>query len=155
MLTNFQLEEMAVKKSVPLNGVFSKDQLPTIPKAGGYIVNLQDSVDESGKSLPGTHWTAFYIENNKAIYFDSFGCLPPVEVESFLKPYKPYRYNRKEIQNIRGSVCGYYCFYFLWFMSRQKKSIPDLFKRFETFVNQFSINPLKNQTILETKIKPI
>ena len=49
-----------------------------------YPVNPRDSKTCSDKgyvnidngSQSGTHWTVFYLENNKSFYFDSFGCQP-------------------------------------------------------------------------------
>lgn len=148
MITNFELEELAQKHSIPLNTVVCKDQLPPIARPGGYIVNMQDSHDGNG-----THWVCVYIEGQRAAYFDSFGVLPPVEIEQFLKPYQPYLYSIREIQNIRSSICGYYCLYMLWFMSRNKK-VP--FKqRFESMLLQFSkTDPELNKKILQ-KLSPV
>ena len=147
MITNFELEELAQKHKVPLNAVVCKDQLPPTPRPGGYIVNMQDSTEGNG-----THWVCVYIENKHALYFDSFGCLPPIEIVNFLKPFQPYLYNKKDIQNIRSSICGYYCFYVLWFISRHKQ-VP--FKqRYESMLMQFSKDPEENKRILQ-KLLPV
>ena len=55
-------------KSEPrFNGVFSRDNLPTI-KDGAYVINLDEYSDI------GTHWVALYVNNNNNVtYFDSFG----------------------------------------------------------------------------------
>ena len=45
--------------------VFIRDNLPKI-KDGAYIINLDEYSDI------GTHWVAFYIQNNDVTYFDSF-----------------------------------------------------------------------------------
>lgn len=145
MITNFQLEDLAEKHNIPLNGVMCKDQLPKLPRDGGYIVNMQSSTEGDG-----THWVCVYVEKKHALYFDSFGCLPPTEIERFLKG--PYLYNSKVIQNIRSAICGYYCLYVIWFMSRQKHL--GFQKRFEVCVNQFSDDPEKNKKVLQ-KLSPI
>ena len=156
MLTNHNLVEMCHKHNIPLVGVFSKDKLPPKRqmKRGGYIINLQDDADEYGRSLDGTHWTAFYIESNKACYFDSFGFVPPLQVQEFLSSFKPVPYNVKTIQSIRSGVCGWYVFYFLYCMTHSKKSVP-LLKRYEAFLRIWNDEPLENRKILEEKLKPI
>ena len=55
-------------KSEPrFNGVFSRDNLPTI-NDGAYVINLDEYSDI------GTHWVALYVNNNNNVtYFDSFG----------------------------------------------------------------------------------
>lgn len=156
MLTNFNLMEMCKEHNVPLVGVFSKDKLP--PKRymrdGGYVVNLQDDTDEYGNSLDGTHWTAFYVEKGKACYFDSFGFVPPLQVQEFLSSFKPVPYNIKTIQSVRSGVCGWYVFYFLYCMSHSGRQLP-LVKRFENFLRIWSDEPKHNRAILEEKLKPI
>jgi hypothetical protein len=73
MLSNIDLDNIATDHDINLVGIFSKDELPSRPKDGNYIINLEDS--DAGN---GTHWTAFTIIGNKyACYFDSFGFMPP------------------------------------------------------------------------------
>lgn len=158
MMTNVDLEEKALRLNIPLVGVFSKDMLPPVPKAGGYIVNLQDSDKGSG-----THWTAFYIEDCgkrggrtgrcPAVYFDSFGVIPPLSVQRFLR--RNYMFSEKHIQNVRSEICGYYVIYFIWFMWNHRNRIKDLRKRFCTFLRLFSSDPTKNKTLLQKYIKPL
>lgn len=156
MITNFDLEERAKEISAPLVGVFSKDLLHKIPRRdGGYIINLQDSADEWGNPLPGTHWTCFYIEGKHAVYFDSFGVIAPQAVQQYLKPYRPWIYSQKHIQNIRSTICGYYCLYFIWFMSRHRHRIKNLNQRFQAFLRLFSNDPEKNKSLLQKYIKPL
>ena len=167
MITNFDLEERAKEINIPLVGVFSKDRLPPIRRPGGYIINLQDSIDEAGNPLPGTHWTSFYIEDGPcgklgcnprrrvAVYFDSFGVIAPQSVQEFLRPFRPWMYSEKHIQNIRSEICGYYALYFIWFMHRHRFKIKDINKRFQTFLRLFSNDPEKNKKLLEKYIRPL
>ena len=53
------------KNQLRFNGVYSRDNLYKI-KDGAYIINLDEYSDI------GTHWVAFYVQNNNVIYFDSF-----------------------------------------------------------------------------------
>lgn len=156
MLTNFDLVDMCREHNVPLNGIVSKDKLPpkNHTRDGGYIINLQDDKDQFGNDLDGTHWTAFYIEKGKAVYFDSFGFIMPLQVQEFLSDYKPVPYNVKTIQSVRSGVCGWYCFYFLYYMSHSKKN-KSLIDRFVNFLDIWSDKPSDNREILEEKLKPI
>lgn len=153
MITNYQLLEVANKIKIPLVGVYNKDTLPKQYRDGGYIINLQDSTDEHGNDLPGTHWTAFYLEDKDAAYFDSFGFVPPQQVEDFLKSKYNVLVSHKQIQNVQSEICGYYCLYFIYWMFHYKKlKFAD---RFHKFVNKFSDDVKKNKTLLEKYIKPL
>ena len=111
MQTNIELQSQADHLGLPLKAICYKDQLRFLPPprpSQGYIVNLHDS------GGPGTHWVAVAITtNNKAIYFDSFGMKPPLEVLSFLSNYHDVYYNINDIQDIDEGYCGEYCILFL------------------------------------------
>lgn len=155
MITNIALEDHAQRLALPLIGVFSKDKLPRVRREGAYIINLQDANDEDGNPLPGTHWTAFYIEKGHAVYFDSFGVIAPQSVQDYLRPYRPWLFSEKHIQNIQSEICGYYVLYFIWFMHRHRHKIPNLDRRFRTFLRLFSDDPEKNKRLLQKYIKPL
>ena len=55
-LSASDIEDIAKKLHLPLQGVFSKDELPRNPVVGSYIINLQDADDGNG-----THWTFFRV----------------------------------------------------------------------------------------------
>ena len=67
-------------------------------------------------SQVGTHWTAFYIKDNKSYYFDSFGGQP----DKFLLKQlpKPIIYHNYKIQDINSQLCGSYCLYFFYLIER-------------------------------------
>jgi hypothetical protein len=109
MLTNVDLENMADKLGLPIVGVFSKDELIGDERAprqiGSYYINMQDS--DKGD---GTHWIFIKIfDSGHGLYFDSFGFPSPKAVETFLKPFKPYAYNNREIQDYNSDNCGRFC----------------------------------------------
>jgi putative N-acetylmannosamine-6-phosphate epimerase len=107
MLTNYDIEKISEKLDLPLIGVFMRDELPKERKIGSYIINMDSSEGD------GTHWVFAKIfcdsdrfdtdsdsddsvEINKycgCLYFDSFGCGMPLEVEEFLKPFSRQWYN--------------------------------------------------------------
>ena len=148
MRTNWDLENEAHAKRLPLIGVFNKDQIPRHYKNGFYIINLQDDFDSRGQDLPGSHWTVFYVEGKEAVYFDSFGFAPPVEVQNFLKPFAPYPYNQQVVQSMRSTVCGDYVMFFMMYMYHNKNWTRNLRKRFAAFMRLWSPNVLKNRELL-------
>ena len=109
MMTNVDLENMADKLGLPIVGVFSKDELIGDDKAprqiGSYYINMQDSTEGNG-----THWIfAKIFESGHGLYFDSFGFSPPIAVQEFLKPFKPYAVNKRDIQDYNSDNCGRFC----------------------------------------------
>ena len=64
-VTNFEIQKYYQNES-RLNGVYSRDNIPTI-KDGAYPINRDEYSDI------GTHWVALYVQNNNFTYFDSFG----------------------------------------------------------------------------------
>jgi hypothetical protein len=154
MKTNFDIADDLHKLRIPLVGVYNKDKFPQVSRrSGAYVINLQDDYDSSGNNLPGTHWTAMYIEGKKAAYFDSFSFPPPRQIQDFLRPFRPYVVNDKHIQNVMSGVCGSYVVFFLYFMSRYRTLPFD--QRYRTFVDLFSDDPLKNRSILEKHLNKL
>lgn len=137
-LSNTDIIYILKEQKIKLNGVFMKDELPTKLKRGFYVINLQSSNIGNG-----THWTAFYYNPNKSFYFDAFGFPAPIEIEQKLKAYK---YNKKQIQNLKSTSCGFYCIAFIIFMNGL--NYKELENRFETFIDAFSTNTKINDKLL-------
>jgi len=137
-LSNTDIIHILKSQGVKLNGVFMKDELPSKLKSGFYVVNLQSS-----KVGNGTHWTAFYYNSKISYYFDAFGFPAPIEIEQKLKIYK---YNDKQIQNLKSTACGYYCIAFILFLSGKK--YKELETRFDLFLDAFSTNTKINDKLL-------
>lgn len=155
MMTNIDLSGEADRLSLPLVGIYNKDELHEQPvQSGFYIINMSDSVDSKGKQLPGTHWVCFLVENKEACYFDSFGFSPAEEVKIYLEDFIPFPYNDKHIQNIYSGVCGFYVIGFMIFMVENYKKYRSLKDRLGAFVRLFSNDVKKNQTILNKFLKP-
>jgi hypothetical protein len=115
-----------------------KDELPSKLKCGFYVVNLQSSTVGNG-----THWVAFYYNSKNSFYFDAFGFPAPVEIEQKLKKYK---YNEKQIQNLKSTACGYYCIAFILFLyGKQNKELET---RFGLFIDAFSTDTKINDKLL-------
>lgn len=84
-----------------------RDKLPKKPRIKECgIVNL-----DSHKG-PGTHWVAYFKNNEKNEYFDSYGNLqPPLEILQYLGANINYNYKRK--QKFNSFNCGHLCLKYL------------------------------------------
>ena len=147
--TNRQLADKAKRLGLPLVGVFSKDELPTVPQNGYYIVNLEDETSSAGIYNDGSHWVGIGIEDNKAVYWDSYGVAPPVEVQTFLKPFIPYEYSTKMIQSPRSGWCGMYQIFFIAFMTKHRHKYPNMYQRYKCFLRLWSPDYTKNLDMLK------
>jgi hypothetical protein len=110
---------------------------------------MADQKDNNG----GTHWVGFWVEGKRAVYFDPFGVVPPVAVEQYLSRHKTMIV-KKQIQNIFSYICGYYVFYFMYWMNKQRTRFP-IFKRADLFCDLFSSDPKDNRKVLENLLKPL
>ena len=105
-LSNFELMEMT--KNLPhFRGVFMRDHLPKKPRKNECaILNLDD------KNGAGTHWTCWFKRGNTRIYFDSYGVITPIELQTYLKRSNEgpcIQRSTDEIQPRGTSICGYLC----------------------------------------------
>jgi hypothetical protein len=141
-----ELHEKSREWGIPLIGIYSKNKLPPRHHNGAYIINLQDDETSAGQVNPGTHWTALWVVDPVAVYFDPFGVAPPSEVQLFADDLDLY-YNEVHIQNIRSGWCGYYVLFFLLCM-KDKPRIPPL-RKFEHFYSLWS--PLSHQNLQRLK----
>jgi hypothetical protein len=102
VLSNIEMLEILKENNLKITGIFYKDQIPRNNKDGWTIVNLQDS-SEGG----GTHWVCYYkSEKPIALYFDSYGMVPPLDIEERLG--KLYAYNGQQLQKLEETSCGYF-----------------------------------------------
>ena len=136
--TNTQLINFAEKMKLPLNNILMRDEMNELKNDGFYIINLDNS---NGN---GTHWTALYFQGNplNSYYFDSFGFVPPLEVEQKIKPYL---YNDADIQDFNSEACGYYCLAFIKFLHDKN----DIELAFRQFLQLFGNKTTENDNILE------
>ena len=131
-LKNFEIQKY-YQNEPKFNGVYSRNNLPEI-KDGAYVINLDEY-----KSI-GTHWTAFYVNANNIVYFDSSG------VEHIPKEIKKFKGNKNIITKIYRiqsyhSMCGYVCIGFIDFMLKGKSLLH--------YTNLFSPNDYeKNDKII-------
>lgn len=105
-LTNTEVIDKARKLKLPNFKYYMRDELPyrcTTKKECG-IINLDDSKN------PGTHHCAYWKDDNKHYYFDSFGLDPPKELVRYLKPVL---FSTYQIQQFNDSNCSEWCLYVL------------------------------------------
>ncbi len=123
-LSNFNIKSLVEYLQIPhYKGTFMKDQLSGKPKETECaIVNFNNS------NQPGTHWVAFYKNGVQRIYFDSFGQIPPTEIQKYLKTPEEYKHNTPVIerntdvvQKPNTNICGHLCIYVL---DQLNKGIP-------------------------------
>ena len=164
MLSSYDIEVLCDKLELPLVGVFSKDKLPKEREVGSYYINLQNDSDGDG-----THWVLAKIycdmdrEENKvriegdyicnALYFDPFGITPPKEVEEFLKPFNPITINKRQIQSVNTSECGWYCLMCDYTLEHQKHK--DYKNDYLSFLGSWSSNTMDNLKILKSRFKKL
>ena len=88
---------------------YSRDNLPKI-KDGTYVITLDEHSDI------GTHWVAWWLDNNDVTYFDSFGVEhTPKEIKTFINN-KNTKTNIFRIKAYDSIICGYTCIGFIDFM---------------------------------------
>ena len=150
MLTNFQVIDLAKRMRVPLEGVFWKSQLKDMKMKPNrsYIINLEDEYDSEGEQNDGSHYKAFQYnkcdgEDDKVVYFDSYGVAPPDEVLKFCG-VKQIPYNTKDIQSLMGDACGWFCLAFLHYINAYESRTKCLYEDCEGFTDLF--NDLNKET---------
>jgi hypothetical protein len=162
MLTDTQIEELSHRMSIPLAGVYFKDELPKQLKTNkSYIVNLQDSVTDDGENNQGTHWTMFQINKTpngkfEPIYFDPYGQPPPEAikkaVQSNFHVYLPF--TKKDIQSLMNNACGFYCLAMAHFINACPLRTCHFYNDVEEFLDIFddlntSVDWKKNEYLLK------
>jgi len=145
MLTNIQLESMTKYYNIPLISCCMKNELPKSVLDGGYIINLQSS------PLSGSHWTALFIKGSQAMFCDSFGATPSIEVVNFVKQRGEQMrlgYNNCIIQDLHSNNCGYYCIAFLLFMKNKLKRTQAVYSTADKYLKTYTKNTDLNDVIL-------
>lgn len=126
-------------------GVFPSNKIPKIKAKSktkqGFVFNLDPSYKD------GSHWISIIItpENEKNIYFDSYGW-PPV-ISGFKKLMRnDYVYNKHKMQSDYSTACGQWCLYFLLNQALDVSldSLVSLLKNQDTLRNDHYINHMIN-----------
>jgi hypothetical protein len=138
-ISNYEMDRILKKNNLFCNGIFNKDKLPEKMRNGFYICNMQDSGEGQG-----THWVCFDYEKDKtSYYFDSFGVIPPKDIEIRLGKYD---YNDKQIQDVDADSCGYYCLATIFYF--KNKDVND--KNWKEYLDSWSdYDTRKNEELLQ------
>jgi hypothetical protein len=147
-ITNYELIDLCKFYKIPTHGVYMKDELKHIPAINGnYFINL----DSSNTGRNGTHWTCLVLYDKLGnVFFDSFGCIPSLEVIDFIKrsKLKTYGYNNWIIQDIHSEFCGFFCLALFIYLKKQLKD-ENIITSSNNYVNIFVDNTKQNDTILK------
>lgn len=123
-LTNFDIDDLIKKLKIPnFRGVFMRDTLPKRPRRVECgIMNFNTSAQS------GSHWVCWYKSGSHRIYFDSFGCICPDELQRYLKTATEYKNdtlciqrNTDQVQQPNTRICGQLCLYILKQLSDGRK----------------------------------
>ena len=115
LLNNKDLLFYCKQLKIPILEITFKDLFQYIkPEDGAYIINLDDYGNKGG-----THWTSLIIIQKYALYFDSFGLSIPTAIKLFIQKNQCRKiyYSVDQIQSLPSVTCGYYCIYFLYYIT--------------------------------------
>ena len=146
-LTNFNLIDIAKSYNIKKDFyVLMNDELKHFPfRTGYYIINLDDSDNL------GTHWVCMIVENDKCLYWDSFGTLPSLDVIKFMKQSKSkYMFNNKIVQHLQSTNCGLFALGCIIYV---KKTKMDLYDAADKYTDLFSMNTEDNDEIILNMFK--
>jgi hypothetical protein len=137
-LSNFDIDEISPLFNIDLICCIDYHQLLNYPfKNGSYILNLGNK-----------HWTCLFVLNRQGVYFDSYGQIYPKEVKIFCNNII---YSDDTIQSLNSVACGYYCLFFLYYMTNNYKN--NLNYTLNKFRSLFNDNEKINDRILQQQIK--
>jgi len=139
-LTNLYLEKLC-RKFIGSNfiGVYPSDTDPdTKRKKFSIIFNLSPHYEE------GSHFISVLKLDDLIYYFDSFGKPPKnLHINNFMKKFQlPIIYSKIKLQDDKSSFCGFFCFYFLFFILNMGRPINEFYHLF------FSESLEKNDSLL-------
>ncbi len=115
-LTNFDIYDIVEELKIHnFRGVYMRDTLQKRPKATECGIMNFNTSDQSG-----SHWVCWFKDGCSRIYFDSFGCITPDELQKYLKTKTEYennilciQRNTDQVQQPNTQICGQLCLYVL------------------------------------------
>ena len=120
-------------------GVYPSDLLPDYidrTQRSAYVINT----DRHDK--PGSHWVVVYFSGtNRCEFFDTFSRPPSAfvpEIATFIRNNSDsVIYNKRVLQNLASSACGYYCVHFVIGKARgyTLHKITSVFDTYNFFLN--------------------
>ena len=123
----------------------SRGRLPGVVKTrpSFYIINTDYYYKQ------GLHWLLVAFFEDYTIFFDSFGLSPVLYNYPLLvrQGGRPLIQNTQQLQSLTSSACGYYCIYFIYFLSRGEcftKILKDFSKTNKTWNDRYVYYFVKN-----------
>ena len=111
MSTNTELEKIARGHGIYLKGIFLNNEIGNLKAAPGFYIFNLDRKKTNGDS--GTHWVCAYCLPGLALYCDSFGQPPTMEVENWLNTgFHMFKYTNRQVQDLDSDQCGLFCLSF-------------------------------------------
>ena len=141
-LTTYEIDKIFRSDSfckLNLEGVYSRDQLPTINKyPTSFVLNTDPSY------IVGEHWLGLATANN---FFDSFGHDPEYfGLENYVDRNSiEWESNQDKIQGFFSNTCGHHTSFFLLFITRGF-SFKEIISCFN--LTNFDINDLTQLTFI-------
>ena len=149
-LSNHDLEQLAAKNGITINGIYVLDQIPKVMKNGFYVYNMDNTLSDGSN---GTHWICTLSDNNDCVYFDSFGQPPPLQIIKFIsQTHDCYYYNNRQLQNLDAVSCGKWCIAVAVFVANAKtnmSSAHNLLRVVNHFISQFKDSTKHNEVIIK------
>jgi len=141
MLSNIDLQNMASRNNIKLDGILFKNDLPKINKKKNMnvIINLQNSMEGGG-----THWVCLIRRDDKYFFMDSFGVSPPDVIKKYCQ--KNLACNTYICQNLNSQMCGWFCFGLIWYVTNNK---GDFYEVCNDYINLFEDDTKLNDNILK------
>ena len=121
------------------------------PDSDRNVYSFITNTDEHDK--PGKHWNSWFVENNKIIFFDSFGRAPddpslPEYYQDITQQFKVVEFNKSQIQGLMSKTCGYFCAHFIYVFSlglNYHSFLNDYYNNFE--MNDIVVRDIVNSII--------
>lgn len=149
-LSDSDINSIAIKLKLKLQGIFMKDELPKNLNNGLYIINLENH------NQGGSHWTALIIKNSNAYYMDSYGVVPPQDVWNDLKDHcNNIYYCTQQKQFVNSTSCGWWAIAFLYFVTNVKPNSTRVLTNFTKFNKLFDNDTKLNENRLAQYITSI
>ena len=123
--SNFQLIKYANELKIPNFHVCMRNELKSIKLNEPNVLNIITNIHTSDQN--GVHWSALYIDLEKACYFDSFGLQPTKEVIDIIPKNLNKIRNTVQLQNFNDSYCGQLSLYVLYKLNNGENFVDILF----------------------------
>lgn len=147
MSTNTELKRAARNHGIDLKGIFLNNEIDKLKaEPGFYIFNL-DRKKTNGDS--GTHWVCAYCLPGLALYCDSFGQPPTMEVENFLNAgFHMFKYTNRQVQDLDSDKCGLFCLSFGATIQPYTNNNTHAELAYEKWIGYFSSDYKKNDSVV-------